>query len=196
MRPGGLKPASAGLHGHRVYGFGASRCSIGDKGIVHRDGAHVVRPNEQRVRRHVSTQVIVSRCFHDEFHVVLAGEDDRSNDVRRLLRPDCIGRRCCRPGAVPTGGLQRPGLLLIPKRILQKLEGLGCGIDPRELGSDQTPSNLLVEGAPFGLRRPRLARSHERFGGTGSRTGESGGGSEGGGSKDSASGDLSHFHRL
>jgi molybdate transport system ATP-binding protein len=45
--------------------------------------------------------------------------------------------------------LQRPGLLFIPERILQQLEGLRSGVHPRQRCGDQATTHLLVQRPPL-----------------------------------------------
>ena len=97
-----------------------------DKGIIHNDGVHVSRPDQQGVRRVRRSLVAVAAALHDQPKIVLACEIDRGDDIARRLGDNRVDARLRRPRPDPAERLGQADLVTKVIRVLELLEDLGA----------------------------------------------------------------------
>ena len=126
-------------------------------------------PDQQRVGRIRRALVAVAAALDDQAQIVVAGEIDRGDDVRRGLGGDGIDARRRRPRIDPAGGLRRAGLVANVVRISQVLQHVlaGCAVNVRRTGGKrrlhlhQASRNSRIQGVPTRRIRPgRIPRTH------------------------------------
>ena len=76
-----LAPDRTRLDRDRWLRLVLSRAAGTDECVVHGDGIHLSRPDQQRVRRVGCALVAVAAGFHDDPQIVLAGEIDSGDDI-------------------------------------------------------------------------------------------------------------------
>ena len=136
----------------------SSRAPGTDERVVHGDGVHPSRPDQQRVRRVGRALVAVAAALHDEPQIVLAGEIDRGDDIVRRPGGHRVDARPRRPGVDPAEGLRQPDLVAEVVRVLQVLEDLRAGGARRRVSAGGERRLHLDEPAPDIPAEPVPAR--------------------------------------
>ena len=98
-----------------------------DERVVHGDGVHPPRPDQQRIRRIGRALVAVAAALDDQPQIVLAGEIDRGDDVVGRTGGHRIDARLRRPGVDPAERLRQADFVAEIVRVLQWLEDLRAG---------------------------------------------------------------------
>ena len=121
-----LAPDRTRLDRDRLLRLVASGAAGADEPVVHGDGVHPSRPNQQRVCRIGCALVAVAAALHDDPQIVLAGEIDGGDDILRRPRGHRVHAGPRRPGVDPAEGLRQPDLVAEVVGVLQLLEDLGA----------------------------------------------------------------------